>query len=114
MKTGEFDSLPKLSDNCDMTTHAQQEVAIFSRLFQPENADLSAEAARSLLAVEFAPVDLDRMHDLASRAQAGVLTEDEQQEASSYAFVGNVLGILKSKARRSLKASNGGSSPTDE
>jgi len=90
-------------------THTHQEVEIFSRLFQPDNADLSPDAARSLLSVEFATEDQQRMHDLAEKAQAGSLSEQEQAEANSYAFVGNVLGILKSKARRSLTKSTGGS-----
>lgn len=92
-----------------MTTHMHQEVAIFTRLFQPENADLSPEAAQSLLAVEFTSDDQERMHELAEKSQEGILSEQEQDEADSYAFVGNVLGILKSKARRSLKKTTGSS-----
>lgn len=97
-----------------MATHTQQEVEIFSRLFQPENADLTADAARSLLAVEFTEADQQRMHELAGKAQQGRLSEQEQDEADSYSFVGNVLGILKSKARRSLEKANGNPSSTDE
>jgi hypothetical protein len=89
--------------------HTRQEVAIFSRLFQPDNADLSPDAARSLLAVQFATEDRERMHRLAEKSQDGNLTEQEREEAESYAFVGNVLGILKSKARRSLQESTNGS-----
>ncbi|MCH8923090.1 MAG: hypothetical protein IIA67_08090 [Planctomycetes bacterium] len=54
------------------------------------------------------------MHELASKAQQGRLSEQEQDEADSYSFVGNVLGILKSKARRSLEKTNGNPSSTDE
>ncbi len=86
-------------------THQEVEVAIFSRLFQSDNADLSPEAAQSLLTVEFVAKDRQRMHELAEKAQDGTLSEQEQDEADSYAFVGNILGILKSKARRSLKES---------
>ena len=54
------------------------------------------------------------MHELAGKAQQGRLSEQEQDEADSYSFVGNVLGILKSKARRSLEKTNGNPSSTDE
>ena len=83
--------------------HQEQEVAIFTRLFQPENADLSPEAARSFLALEFTEEDRQRMHALTLKAQEGILSEAERAEMESYSFVGNVLGILKSKARQSLK-----------
>jgi hypothetical protein len=96
-----------------MATHTHQEVEIFSRLFQPDNADLSPEAAQSLLAVEFTPEDRQRMHELAGKAQEGTLSERERDEADSYAFVGNVLSILQSKARRSLQQATGDSQATD-
>ncbi|MCH8045795.1 MAG: hypothetical protein IID44_18950 [Planctomycetes bacterium] len=97
-----------------MAMHTHQEIEIFSRLFQPENANLTADASRSLLAVEFTEVDQQRMHELADKAQQGCLSEREQDEADSYSFVGNVLGILKSKARRSLDKTSGIPSSTDE
>ena len=89
------------------TTHTEHDVEIFARLLQPENGNLHEDAARFFLSVEFAVDDQARMHELAGKAQQGTLTADEKQEADSYAFVGNVLGILKSKARRSLKQAAG-------
>lgn len=105
----QLDGRRHLANNKVMTTHThqEQEIAIFARLFQPDNGSLSPEAARSLLAVEFTPEDSDRMHELAGKSQEGNLSEQEQDEADSYAFVGNVLGILHSKARRSLKNATG-------
>ena len=87
-----------------MVTQAnqEQEVAIFLRLFHADNAVLSPEAARSLLALEFSDEDQQRMRELANKARAGDLTEQEQAESQSYSFVGNLLGVLKSKACRSL------------
>lgn len=78
------------------------EVAILGRMFKPERGDLSPEAARSLLRLEFDPDDLSRMHELALRAQAGSLTEAEEGELESYRRIGRLLEVMRSKARRSL------------
>ena len=43
------------------------------------------------------------MHDLAAKARAGKLTADEQAEVEAYSRISSLLGILKSKARRTLK-----------
>ena len=86
-----------------MVPVATTETEILSRLFEPDQANLSPEAARSLLAVEFSPRDLQRMDELAERARGGTLSDAEQHEIQSYTLVGSLLGIIKSKARRSLK-----------
>jgi hypothetical protein len=78
------------------------EAAILGRMLQPERADLSPEAARSLLKLEFDPEDLSRMHELALRAQAGTLTDAEAGELESYRRIGRLLEVMRSKARRSL------------
>lgn len=91
------------------TTHAT-EGAIWSRLLQPESKALSLEAARSLLRLEFALEDKDRMHELAAKARDGSLTAAEQEEIRNYERVGNLLALMKSKARQRLKkasSSNG-------
>jgi hypothetical protein len=86
------------------------EGAIWSRLLQPGGKTLSLEAARSLLRLEFTPEDKDRMHELAVKAHDGSLTADEQEEVRNYERVGNLLALMKSKARQRLKkasSSNG-------
>src|SRR5262245_30782680 len=79
------------------------EGAIWNRLLQPASKTLSLEAARSLLRLEFAPEDKDRMHELAAKARDGSLTAAEQEEIRNYEQVGNLLALLKSKARQRLK-----------
>jgi hypothetical protein len=79
------------------------EGAIWGRLLQPGRKTLSLEAARSLLRLEFAPEDKDRMHELAARARDGSLTAAEQEEIRTYERVGNLLALMKSKARQRLK-----------
>jgi hypothetical protein len=82
------------------------EAAIWTRLIQPERDDLSAEAARSILRIEFTEQDKSRMHELALKAQGGSLTESEQAEIDNYCRVGRLLDLMHSKARRSLKHSS--------
>lgn len=78
------------------------EAAILSRLIRPERADLSPEAARSILKLEFDDEDRARMHALAAKAQRGELTDAEEAELESYRGVGRLLDLMRSKARRSL------------
>jgi hypothetical protein len=87
------------------TTHGQTttEGAIWGRLLAPEDPTFSAEVARALLEFEFSREDKERMNELAAKAREGPLTASEQDEVDCYGRVGSVLGILKSKARRSLK-----------
>ena len=39
------------------------------------------------------------MQELADRAQAGVLAENEAAEFDSYLHIGNLLAVMQSKAR---------------
>ena len=43
-----------------------------------------------------------RMHDLAVRNQEGALSPAEREELFAFVNAGDLLGILKSKARRTL------------
>jgi hypothetical protein len=82
------------------------DVAILSRVLQPDKPTLSPEAARALLTLEFGQEDRERMHQLALKAQEGRLTAQEEVELENYRRVGNLLSLMKSKARRSLKSAN--------
>jgi hypothetical protein len=84
---------------------ANTDSAIWNRLIQPERDDLSPDAARSILRIEFSEIDKARMHELAQRAQEGTLSESEQVEIDSFCRVGRLLDLMHSKARRSLKRS---------
>jgi hypothetical protein len=84
-------------------TSAPTEGAIWSRLLQLGSKTLSVEAARSLLRLEFAPEDKERMRELAAKARDGSLTATEQEEIRNYERVGNLLALMKSKARLRLK-----------
>lgn len=92
-----------------VTTIRVTEAAIWSRLLQPDSKAISLETARSLLRLEFAPEDKRRMRELAAKARDGALSAAEEDEIENYERVGNVLALMKSKARQrlSLKKASG-------
>jgi len=79
------------------------QIDIFRRIVDSEQANLSKAAARSLVALAFSDDDRERMNELAEKARDGSLTEAENAELDDFIHVGNMLAILKSKARRALK-----------
>ncbi len=79
------------------------EVTILARVFDDERGLLPPELARSIIDVEFSERDKARMHDLVVRNQADTLTSAEKEELHAFAKAGTLLGILKSKARQTLK-----------
>jgi hypothetical protein len=58
--------------------------------------------------VDFAADDHEQMRKLAAKAREGRLTAHEQLLLHHYEVVGDLLGILRSKARISLKQSDAG------
>ena len=85
------------------TTSDASGAAILARVLEPDNASLSPEAARSLLAFDFKAADIARMNDLAEESRQGRLSESEEQELQNYMIVGHLLDFLHSKARQSLR-----------
>jgi hypothetical protein len=87
-----------------LATTETSEMAILRRIVDPEQPFLSAEAARAILRLDFSAADRTRMNQLAAKNREGKLTASGEQELNSYIRVGQTLGILQSKARRSLRA----------
>ena len=90
-----------------MTQAGTSEVAIFSRVLEPDRATLAPAAARAILALGFCQADKDRMRRLSAKAREGTLTAEEQAEINNYERVGHILSLMKSKARLSLKGRSG-------
>jgi phage gp29-like protein len=86
---------------------SMSEVAIFGRVLEPDQATLDAAAAQAILALDFKQADKDRMQQLLAKAKAGTLTANEEIAIDNYERVGHMLSLMKSKARRSLKANQG-------
>ena len=58
--------------------------------------------ARYILDLGFSDRDKARMHDLAVRNQDDTLSPAEKEELFAFGKAGDLLSILKSKARRTL------------
>jgi hypothetical protein len=80
------------------------ETAIWARVMEPEKNNLSPEAARAILQLNFSDRDRARMNELAGKNRAGLLSEPERQELESYVKVGDALSLLHLKARKSLQS----------
>lgn len=78
-------------------------MAILRRVVDSDKPYLSTEAAREILRLDFSKVDRRRMNRLAAKNRAGKLTAAEEAALNNYIRVGQTLGILKSKARRTLR-----------
>jgi hypothetical protein len=78
---------------------------ILARLIEPEEASFSPEAARSILRLKFTRSDQVQVNKLSLGAQEGTLTVEEHAELEEYIRVADLLAMLKSKARLSLKES---------
>jgi hypothetical protein len=86
------------------TTHAvDTEVTILARVLGKEHGKLSAEMARHILDLGFSDRDKARMHELIRRNQDDALSPAEKQELLAFGKAGDLLSILKSRARRTLK-----------
>lgn len=85
------------------TTRVDSEMTILRRIVESEAPGLSVEAAHAILRLDFTPRDRTRMNRLAARNRAGELRGSEEELLENYIRVGQILGIFKSKARRSLK-----------
>jgi hypothetical protein len=85
------------------TVPGPSEMDIFRRIVDPDEPFLSAAAARGILRLDFSAADRERMNELAARNRQGRVSSAEEQELSNFIRVGQILGILQSKARRSLQ-----------
>lgn len=86
-----------------LTQTRNHDVAILTRLIDPEKPNLSPEMARLILDLSFSPADRCRMNELAAKAREGALTPSEKEEIDSYERIGHFLGALQSKARKVLR-----------
>ncbi|MDZ4684249.1 MAG: hypothetical protein SH850_04115 [Planctomycetaceae bacterium] len=83
------------------------ETTILARVIAPDAPTLPAAVARELLKWRFTEADQRRMGELAAKARTGSLLPDEAAETEAYERVSSFLGLVKSKARRSLQSPSG-------
>ena len=71
------------------------------------NGGISSELAQCILKWDFPEKDHQRMAKLQAKATEGTLTPKDRQELQEYLRVADMLAILQSKARRTLKRGKG-------
>ena len=76
---------------------------IWSRILDADRGDLVPEAAAFILRMDFTNADRQRLEELNEKANEGTLTKSEREELEQFIHVGDVLAVMQSKARRSLK-----------
>lgn len=79
------------------------ESEILSRVIAPQNGNLSGEVAEAFLGLAFPKDDIRRMDELAEKNRHGEIRQSERDEMERYSRVGNLINLLQSKARHSLK-----------
>jgi YD repeat-containing protein len=72
------------------------------RILDPVVQSLTREVAERILAVRIEPAVQERANLLAKKATGGELTDSERDEYERIIEQADLLGILKSLARRSL------------
>lgn len=90
-----------------MSVSTIDESAILARVIASNEPNLAPSVAAEFLKWSFAESDIQRMSELAEKARLGSLTPEEQAETESFERVSSFLGVIKSKARRSLQAHSG-------
>lgn len=79
------------------------ESTILARVIDHDRSTLSPAVAAELLKWGFSDDDRVRMSDLAAKARAGTLSNEERAEAEGFERVSSFLGLVKSKARRAIQ-----------
>lgn len=76
--------------------------SFLNHYFDPLTETLSAEGARSLLALKPDDAVCQRVAHLGEKSNAGQLSDMELEEYRALASAGTLISILKAKARRIL------------
>ncbi len=76
--------------------------AIISDMLDPLTEALTPESNALLANLKAKPSVQSRMDTLAEKCNEGTLSEAEQSEYEAYVRVGNVINLLKAKAKKAL------------
>ena len=80
-----------------------REESVFERMLQPGNGDLPPEVAAYLPQWDFSPEDHALYEELSVKAQDGSLSGEERARLEEMLTANDLIMILRSKARASLK-----------
>jgi hypothetical protein len=81
-------------------------LSLLERVIDPDSGGMSADLATLVLSFRFPPADHQRYSELSAKARDGTLSSEERAELENYLYVNDLLAILKSKARMSLRQHN--------
>lgn len=73
------------------------------RLLDPVMACFTPQVAQNIVNLRLAPELTERIEYLASRANEGTLTPEEDEEYKDYIEGGDMISLLQAKARRFLQ-----------
>jgi tagatose-1,6-bisphosphate aldolase len=79
------------------------EAEILEHLVSPVKGDLSPEAARAILDLQFGGRATRHIRQLLQKNNRGRITADERTTLDKYLRVGQLIDLLQAKARLSLK-----------
>jgi hypothetical protein len=82
------------------------QASVLERIIEPQEGTLPANVAEYFLSLDFPKRDHSRYEELSAKAQEGTLTEAEKVDLDDLLTANDVLMILQSKARLSLKHRN--------
>ncbi len=85
----------------------RKETSVLERFLEPVSETLNVEAARKLVRRKADTKTQKRVDALARKCNNGDLTSDERAEYEQYVAVGNIIAILKAKARLLLARHTG-------
>jgi hypothetical protein len=72
------------------------------RYLEPVTLALTPHSARAILAVQPTADDVARIEELGRKANDGELSDEERDEYRTYVDAGDLISILKAKARLTL------------
>ena len=75
---------------------------ILEAMVAPNQASLAPALAKALLSCEFQPEQKAEIDKLLARNNAGTITASQRNKLEAYIRMGNLLSLLKAKARVSL------------
>jgi hypothetical protein len=78
--------------------------AIWGRVIESSWAKLDSEEARAILKLKFKKPDLARIDKLSALARDGAISRRERDELETYLYIGRLLTLMHSSARRKLKS----------
>ena len=82
---------------------AKLEEKVLRGILKPGEGTLRPDLAEYLLTLQFDEASLARVKELAEKSDDGTLTSQEREEFESYVFLGDLLALVHSKARLSLR-----------